>query len=391
MSHPSPWLLPEGIHNTLPAQAQTLETLRRQLLDLYRSWGYELVMPPFIEYLDALLIGTGADLELDTFKLIDQLSGRMMGIRADMTPQVARMEAHQLQRAVPTRLCYIGTVLRTQPQGLSRSRSPLQVGAELYGHAGVASDIEILRLLLATLATVHLTDLHIDVGHVAIYRSLLAQAQLNAEQSEILFDIVQRKAQPELQQCLAEWSIAENLRTPLAHLLELNGNVTVLSQARAVLQTAPPAVHQALDELEQVAVATADNIQFDLAELRGYGYHTGLVFNVYVDGYGDAIAQGGRYDDIGKTFGRARPAVGFSTDLKILAAVGQLSTPSQEAKIYAPANDDAKLQQKINQLRQQGRCVIQALSGQNESAQQMGCQQHLSQRQGQWRVMDITL
>ena len=388
MSHVSPWQLPAGISSALPAQAQSLEFLRRNFLDLYHNWGYELVMPPFIEYLDALLTGTGADLERNTFKLTDQLSGRLMGVRADMTPQVARMEAHQLQRDVPTRLCYIGTVLRTHPKGLSRSRSLLQAGAELFGHAGVASDIEILQLMQASLQTISLPRIHIDIGHVAIYRNLVKQAELNPEQAKQLFDIVQRKDTTELHQSLSQWQIKADVAHWLIELFNLNGDASMLEHARQVFMYADNEIKQALEELQQIAtVVNHPALQFDLAELRGYSYHTGFMFSVYVEGYGDAIAAGGRYDDIGKKFGRARPAVGFSTDLRLLDSLRLDKPPATDNKILAPDSNIPDLLKKVAELRAQGHCVIRALN--KSTADEMDCQSQLERDQrGQWQVVN---
>lgn len=246
------WLLPEGIVELLPEQAQQLEQLRRRLLDSFHAWGYELVMPPLIEYLESLQVGTGNDLDLQTFKLIDQLTGRLMGVRADMTPQVARIDAHILKRDLPTRLCYIGPVLHTRPSGFQRSRAPLQVGAELYGHAGIESDVEILRLMVETLRQAGVEDIHIDLGHVGIYRELVKEAGLSAEQEVTLFEALQRKARPDIDACLAQWSVAQPLRDQLASLVQLNGDRSVLEQARQVFDNAGAGVRAALEDRKSV-------------------------------------------------------------------------------------------------------------------------------------------
>lgn len=387
------WLLPEGIEEVLPPHAQVLEQKRRALLDLYRSWGYELVMPPFIEYLDSLLTGTGDDLDLQTFKLTDQLNGRMMGVRADMTPQVARIDAHQLRRDTPTRLCYMGTVLHTRPKGFAASRAPLQIGLELYGHAGLESDVEVFQLMCKTLDAFEIADLYFDLGHVGLYRGLVKQAGLDAEQEAQLFDTLQRKAKPELSGMLAGWSLDKKVSDMFLVLADLNGDEDVLAKARKVLAQAEASVLQAISELENIAAAIKQRIpkislHYDLAELRGYHYHTGVVFAAFVPGQGQAIAQGGRYDGIGKVFGNARPATGFSTDLKTLLA---LSPPTvvQNAGIFAPYGNDSALLNTIERLRAQGERVVMALPNQQGDAQAMQCDRLLVKQGNDWVVKNI--
>ncbi|NOY62371.1 MAG: ATP phosphoribosyltransferase regulatory subunit [Gammaproteobacteria bacterium] len=384
------WLLPEGVEETLPLQAEHLETLRRRLLDLFYSWGYELVAPPLIEYLDSLLTGTGKDLELRTFTLVDQLSGRMLGVRADMTPQVARIDAHHLKSDVPVRLCYLGEVLHTRPDSAMATRSPLQVGAELFGHDGVESDAEILRLMVATLCAAGLDRIHIDLGHVGIFRSLARAAQLSDVQEKILFEALQRKAIPEIERFLDALPIDDALSEMLAGLANLNGGKVVLEQARSLLKEADASVHDALDSLQQIAAIMRDSapgvtLHFDLAELRGYRYQTGLVFAAFVPGHGQEIARGGRYNQIGKVFGRARPATGFSTDLKTLVALSP-SEAVHSMMIFAPAVDDAALHKVIQQLREQGERVVVELPGQVDGHQQMRCNRMLVQSDQGWQV-----
>src|SRR5512139_46050 len=370
------WLLPEGIEEVLPPQAEQLEVLRRRLLDLFHVWGYKLVIPPFIEYLESLLTGTGNDLDLQTFKLTDQITGRLMGVRADMTPQVARIDAHQLKRDVPSRLCYLGTVLHTRPKGHGATRSPLQVGAELYGHSGIESDIEILRLMVETLRCVGLGKVYLDLGHVGIYRSLMRQLNVDMADEAILFDALQRKAQPEITEWLKHIKLPPNSSGMIAALADLHGDLGVLSEARRVLADAGADVKATLDNLEAIAKAASDlpnvELHFDLAELRGYHYHTGVVFAAFVPGQGQAIAQGGRYDDIGRVFGRARPATGFSTDLKHLLSLVPAQTGALRG-IFAPGDSDPVLDQMIAALRGQGERVIRALPGQQGDALAMGC------------------
>jgi ATP phosphoribosyltransferase regulatory subunit len=389
------WLLPQGIDEALPEEAARLEQMRRELLDLYARWGYRLVMPPFIEYLESLLTGAGHDMGLDTFQLIDQLTGRPLGVRADMTPQVARIDAHQLKQDAPNRLCYMGTVLHTRPDGFGGSRSPLQVGAELYGHAGVESDVEVLCLMLETFHCSGVENVFLDIGHVGIYRGLAAQAKLDDNQEAILFEMLQRKAIPEITAFLAGLDIDHEARGMLATLAELHGGRECLQRAWSVFDRAAEPVRQALDYLQQTVdklqQRKADvNIHFDLSELRGYHYHTGILFAAYVQGQGQEIARGGRYDDIGKVFGRARPATGFSTDLKTLVdlSVKQQSTPASAA-IYAPCSDDAGRLKMIADLRLQGETVIEELPGQSGDARALGCDRLLRQRDGQWLVEGI--
>jgi len=373
--------------------AARLEVLRRDLLGLYSTWGYELVMPPFIDHIESLLTGTGHDLDLQTFKLVDQVNGRTLGVRADMTPQVARIDAHQLKRDVPTRLCYMGTVLHARPDSFGGTRSPLQVGAELYGHAGIESDVEILGLMLNTFSVAGVENVFIDLGNVDIFKGLAQQAKLDQETEASLFEMLQRKAIPEIEQLLAELSIDNNMRNMLTALAELNGDVSVLKTARQQLAKADANVHAAIDYLEKTAeliMARFDNVgfNFDLAELHGYHYQTGVVFAAFVPGSGEAIARGGRYDDIGQIFGRARAATGFSTDLKLL---DNLTTRQfkKDNRVFAPADADQELQNKISEIRSQGVCVVEQLSGQSGDAKAMQCNQQLELVDGAWQVVDL--
>jgi ATP phosphoribosyltransferase regulatory subunit len=387
------WLLPEGIEEVLPPRAEYLEGRRRQLLDLYHVWGYELVMPPFIEYLESLFVGTAHDLDLQTFKLTDQLNGRMMGVRADMTPQVARIDAHQLRRETPTRLCYMGTVLHTRPDGFGASRAPLQIGLELYGHAGVESDVEVFRLMVETLRACDIGNTYFDLGHVGIFRGLAKQAGLSSEQESELFDALQRKAKPEINVMLGQWQLDTSIATMLSALADLNGNDEVLPRAEAVLNKASAEVKAALATLQQMAKAIkqalpAISLHYDLAELRGYHYHTGVVFAAFVPGKGMAIAQGGRYDGIGKVFGNARPATGFSTDLKTLLALAP-ATVVKSAGIYAPYIQDQGLDTLIQSLRAQGERVVIALPGQQGDAKAMQCDREIAKQGKDWVVKQI--
>ena len=385
------WLLPEGISEVLPAEAAALERNRRALIDLFETWGYELVLTPFIEYLESLLTGTGRDLDLQTFKLTDQLTGRLMGIRADMTPQVARIDAHSLHRQGPVRLCYLGTVLHTRPDGFARSRSPFQVGAELYGHAGIASDVEVLCLMLESLRVTGVRDVHVDLGHVGVFRGLAREVGLTGEQEQTLFEALQRKSSPEVEEWLARWDLPARSRARLAALPALNGGPEALAAAEQALAGAGQPVTRCLADLRRVAEAMAERVPavplyFDLAELRGYNYQTGLVFAAFVPGHGQEIARGGRYDEIGKVFGRARPATGFSTDLKTLIALGDAAAPAPRAGILAPWAGDPTLAAAVRALRAQGQRVVYALPGAGENPQELGCTQVLARRDGRWEV-----
>lgn len=391
MSRQDRWLLPEGIEELLPLEAEQLEALRRSLLDLFRSWGYELVMPPLVEYVESLLTGTSNDLDLKTFKITDQLTGRLMGVRADMTPQAARIDAHRLKRTTPVRLCYLGTVLHTLPDGFARSRNPLQVGAELYGHAGIESDLEVLSLMLETLTTTGVPGICLDLGHVGIYRGLVREANLNQEQEKTLFDALQRKAGSEIEELLSSFTLTKTYRQRFALLAGLNGGAEVLEEGRSVLRGASAETLNALEGLCSLAQAVQRRLpetplHFDLAELRGYHYHTGAVFAAYVAGHGQAVAQGGRYDDIGAVFGRARPATGFSADLKTLGSLSSMAAPVAVDAIFAPCMEDAALEAMIRSLRTQGERVLCALPGQEGGAREMGCERELKLDQGSWVV-----
>lgn len=358
MSNADRWLLPDGMSEVLPPEARQIENLRRQLLDLFHSWGYELVLPPKVEFLESLLVGAGHDLGLQTFKLTDQLSGRLMGVSADVTPQVARMDAHSMRSQGAARFCYSAEILRTKPDNLLSSRSPIQIGAELFGVNGLDSDLEIISLMLDSLLLAGAKNLCLDLGHVAIYRALLEQANLTTADEIQLFSLLQQKRLPELTSFLQQWQDDPAMQL-IQELATLNGGAAVIQQAQQVLATAPQAVQTALDELSGLVTALSTNypqlnIYLDLSELRGFHYHTGVVFAAYVPHLGQALAKGGRYDEIGKVFGRARPATGFSTDLKMLAL---LQPPAQAQTPVAVATDllhDPAALEAIQNLRAKG-------------------------------------
>lgn len=385
------WLLPEGVEEILPPAAGHAEILRRNLLDLLDTWGYEFVMPPLIEYLESLLTGVGEDLDLKTFKLTDQLTGRLMGIRADMTPQAARIDAHYLRREIPVRLCYAGPVLRTRPDEFGQAREPWQIGAELFGHAGARADSEVLRLMLALLTRAGFNDLTVDIGHVGIYRALAREAGIDDQNEHDLSAALRRKSQPEIMALLAGWSLPVGSRERLVALSALHGGLEDLQAAQVALAGGSPQVHTALAELIMVATSVQRawpqvRWHFDLAELNGYGYYTGVVFSAFTPGYGQAVAQGGRYDEVGRAFGRARPAVGFSADLRLLLKLQDRAAPSPGA-IFAPNVDDRDLAIKVEQLRIQGERVIEGLKNDEIEAQEMGCDRKLVKQGGRWTVV----
>jgi len=389
------WLLPEGIDEMLSEESRHLEVLRRRILDLFTTWGYELVIPPLIEYMDSLLAGTSPDLDRQTFKLIDPASGRLLGVRADMTPQVARIDARNPDHGSPARLCYLGTVLHAQPDHLAKSRSPMQVGAELFGHSGPASDLEVIRLMLDMLALSGIGDVHLDLGHVGIYRGLAREASLTSQQEAALFEILQRKDGTELKAMLDTLSLDPPHRENLSALIDLNGHGNVPGEARSRLTTLPPDVLAALDDLEWLARHLKTRfphlpLHFDLAELRAYHYQTGVVFAAFVPGCGREIARGGRYDKIGSLYGRARPATGFSADLRIiLSLLAKGSGASSRPSVFAPCCDDPDLHENIRLLRGQGKIVIQGLPDQVGGALEMGCTEELVQSSHGWEIVAV--
>lgn len=390
------WLLPDGMDEVLPPQATRMEALRRALLDLYHRWGYDLVMPPPVEFLDSLLTGTGTDLDLQTFKLTDQLTGRMMGASADVTPQVARMDAHSLKRQGPARLCYCSNVLRAKADQHQGGRSPVQVGVELFGHAGLEADLEILRLALASLATAGAGEIHLALGHIGIYRALVQAADLDRDGERTLFEAIERKSPGETDMLVDSRVADPQLAAMLKALPHLHGGTEVLDEARRVLADAPPAVAAAFDQLQALCDGVSSEhaevtLYLDLADLRGYQYHTGMMFAAYVPGYGQALAKGGRYDDTGSAFGRARPATGFSMDLKLLASLAE-QLPSHDG-IWAPAVENpteaSRLADVVARLRADGERVIQALPEQETGPEVHRCNRRLVRMGDDWQVSPL--
>ncbi len=385
------WLLPEGIEEALPEQAFRLEAARRTIIDLYKSWGYELVMPPLIEYLESLLTGTGRDLDLQTFKLTDQLNGRTMGVRADLTPQVARIDAHRLKQEGPTRLCYLGTALRTRPDGFGGSRSPLQLGAELYGFAGVEADAEIVSLLLETLKITGIQHVHLDIGHVGFLTSLVEHYGFDAPARALFFEMLQRKAVTEIGIWLDQQDLGDADKEALLRLPMLCGSRAVIEEARTLFASTGGEVITALDSLESLVGLLEVNyptvaVNFDLGDMHGFNYETGIVFAAYVPGEGAELARGGRYDGIGKDFGRDRPAVGFSADLKRLMGLSSNTTKDSTRRIFATAEVDRDT---LKNLRTQGNVVVCELQGQAQGAGAMGCGYQLVKSQDTWAVEPV--
>ncbi|MEQ1589974.1 MAG: ATP phosphoribosyltransferase regulatory subunit [Gallionella sp.] len=379
------WLLPEYIQDMLPEEAWRVEAMRAQILDLLRKSGYQLVAPPLLEYEESLLLGGSDDMDLRTFKLVDQLSGRTLALRADITPQVARIDAHLLNRQGVARLCYAGGVLHTQPVGLTRTRELLQIGAELYGHAGIESDVEIQQLMLQSLALIGVQNVHLDLGHVAVFRALVRHATLDKTLESALFNALQSKDSATLQSLTA--ALDTNTRDALRAMPSLYGDCAeVLARARKVLPDYIE-IRTALNDLQaatQQMKTLVTSVSIDLADLRGYHYHTGMVFAAYHAGSHDAIALGGRYDDLGKSFGRARAATGFSMDLRQLYQLLPVQTARQG--VLAPHRDDAALHNEIAKLRASGEVVIVDLLSDAAHRAELQCDRELQLRDGAWVV-----
>lgn len=386
------WLLPDGVEDILPPLAGQIESLRRDVMDTCQRWGYQLVIPPLIEYLESLFTGTGHDLELQTFKLTDQLTGRMMGVRADMTPQAARIDAHTLGQEGITRLCYAGHVLHTRPRHMLTGRTPIQAGCELFGSASEAADLEIISLMLETLRVAGLPSVHLDLAHVAIYESLIGEAGFDRSTSAAIFDAMARKSVPELDQLLGDCP-AGSAGARLRDLARVSGGPEALDEAHRILSGASDNIRAALSQLSQVAGMLQRDFPevsfgFDFCELRGYNYHTGLVFAAYSPGHGDSVAKGGRYDSIGSDFGRARPATGFSLDIRALVALGNHATARRKA-VWAPAQSDAALEQTISELRATD-IVVRALPEDSEvEPSTRGCDRKLVKQGDHWVVQKL--
>jgi ATP phosphoribosyltransferase regulatory subunit len=381
------WQLPAHVEDILPPEAQRVESLRGRLLELFRTHGYQVVMPPLLEYVDSLRVGTGVDLDLRTFKLVDQLSGRQMGLRADITPQVARIDAYLAQREGIARYAYCGSVLHARPAADNARRELLQLGAELFGHPSVQSDIEVQQLMLRALSLAGIGDVHLDLGHVGVFRALVARAGIEPTLESALFAALQGKDVSEVHALTA--AVAAPWREALRRLPDLYGDRGVLEAAARELPPLPE-VRQALEALAAMADATAPGsatLHFDLAELRGYHYHSGVVFAAYTAGHATAIAAGGRYDEVGRAFGRARPATGFSLDLVELSTI--IGTAAVPGAVLAPSGGDPGLLATIDALRAAGEVVVVDLPGEQRPVAELNCSRALVQRDGRWQVQAL--
>ncbi len=377
MSNVDRWLLPDGVEDILPSQAKELEFVRRQLLDLFAAWGYQYVIPPMVEFLESLLTGTGRDLDLKTFKVTDQASGRTMGIRADLTPQVARIDAHVLNRPGATRLCYAGTVLHSQADNMLASRTPVKIGAELFGESNGEGDLEIVSLMVASLQVLKVPSVYLELGDVSIYQELVSLAKLSEPAQEELFAMVQRKAFAEIDQFVSQLSVSGRPVDPaiadlFRQLPSLYGDSSVLQRSKELFAQYPTIINR-LENLEWLVERLAlrfpeVSIYCDLSELRGYNYHTGIVFAAYVAGSAQALAKGGRYDHIGEVFGRRRGATGFDVVLHNLPPeTVSVESSAERVLVRASENaaDDARWQ-KIQALRVDGYVVVESGDLNNE-------------------------
>jgi ATP phosphoribosyltransferase regulatory subunit len=392
MSKENPWLLPEGIEEILPNEAEWLEKQRRIVVDLFLSWGYRLVEPPLIEFLESLLVKNSEAIDLQTFKLVDQLSGRMMGIRTDMTPQVARIDAHSLKSEGPERLCYFGNVLRARAEGINNTRNPIQVGAEIYGDDSIESDLEIILLMLEVLEKIGIKNIHLDIGHAQIFRVICDDAMLDDAQRAILFDIYQRKATTELNSFVEKLSCDAKMKNNILTLATLSGSPEVLEQAKndylknkkiiKALEYLELASHKLLKHKPDL------NLHIDLAECRGFHYETGIVFSVFAEGQGQEIARGGRYNDVGKIFGRARAATGFSMDLKEVMTNLLSGKINIKTAIRAELTNDSKQIETIKNLRENGEIVLFKLDS-DVKDRAIHCDRELLNIDGKWIVQGI--
>ncbi|MFK7890329.1 MAG: ATP phosphoribosyltransferase regulatory subunit, partial [Granulosicoccus sp.] len=392
------WQLPDGVSELLPAEAWRLELLRRSIMDNSFCWGYQLVMPPLIEYLDSLLTGTGEMLNLQTFKIVDQHNGRTLGIRADITPQVARMDAHALRSDLPNRFFYIGTVLRTRTDGAGSSRNPLQFGAELFGHSGMESDVEVIQLMLENVmqSGLGIDNLLLDLGHVGVFRSLIAHACLADDVEKLLFDAVIRGSQPEIWQLLDGSGCDCALKDQITGLMGLSGEYKyTLERAREHFREADPSVQLVLENLQSIIDSVTRffpglDVNIDLSDLRGYRYHTGTIFTLY-DTEGVALASGGRYDAIGEEFGHGRSATGFSGDLLTLSRVCTSGSDNAAASggIWVEACESVEQWQQVQSLRKRGERVLVGLKGSTMRGQDCHCDRKLVQEKGKWRIVPL--
>lgn len=390
------WLLPDGVDELLPQNARVVEQLRRRLLDNISNWGYELISPPMIEFLESLLTGTGNDLNLQTLKVTDQLSGRLMGVRADITPQAARIDAHSLRQQGVTRLCYADAVIHARPAHLLTNRCPMQIGCELFGEASLVADVEVISLMLDTLKLAGLEKVHVDLAHVGIYRGLISEGGFERDTEAAIFDAIRRKSIPELEALLSGDTGNARVAKMLLQLTNASGGIEAVKNLKAIVEGASVEVLNAVEQLELITGQLQQRfpnivLGFDFCELRGYNYHTGLVFAAYYPGYGHSVAKGGRYDAIGKEFGSERPATGFSADLKILAMLTSPDGADSKKGILAPFSNDLALWDTIERLRKTEK-VVQSLSVEgvsHDEAAKLGCDRALVNENETWVVKPV--
>lgn len=386
----NPWILPDGIEEMLPKDARRLEAMRRLLLDTYESWGYDLILPPLVEFKASLLTGVGSDLDSQTLGMTDRLSGRTLGVRADISPQAARIDAHSLDGNGPRRLCYCGTVLKAVPDGPQRSRSPIQIGAELFGVDDIQADAEIIRIMLKTLDLAGVENLTLDLGNVTIFTWVKAQVERELGSADAIIGMMQDKRLPELDAWVAESGLSQETAELVRRLPRLAGDSGILATARELFVGAAP-VLEALEQLEDLANSIATDFPqvrlfFDLGELRGAHYHTGVVFAAYTTGYGAMLANGGRYNEVGRAFGKARPATGFSSDLKTLLRTGNFQLAEKEL-VLAPAANSEVLDNKITELRNKGMRVFSGFESTSKAAaREIGASHMLVEQNGDWHL-----
>lgn len=382
------WLLPENIADILPFEARKVEELRRAMLDVFQGYGYELVIPPMLEFRESLLTGTGGDLDLQMFKLVDQMSGRTMGLRADITPQVARIDAHLLNRSGVTRLCYAGTTLQTKVVPGLDSREQMQLGAEIFGHADWEADLEMMTLMLEVLSLADLGVITLDISHAGLVTELISKIDLDNESKSNLYAALQSKDISTLKDITSQWD--EQSRTSILSLLELSGEAnSVLVNASKILPKSK-SIELMLEDMRRICdllslTNSKPRLNIDLADLRGYQYHTGLMCAAYVEGLPVSVARGGRYDQVGKAFGRSRPATGFSLDIISVARLSKRD--ARKLAVLAPWSDDPALRECIKELRRSGEVVIQLLPGHEQDAQEFQCDRELVSNSGSWKVV----
>ena len=388
MSKDKYWLLPEGVDESLPYEAAGIESLRRLMLDNFSRWGYQLVIPPIIEYVDSLLAGGAEDLDLQTFKVVDRGTGRLIGLRADMTPQLTRIDTHRMPTKSPQRLCYAGPVAHTFSEKFAGSRNPLQIGAELFGHSGVESDAEIITLLVNSLLIANIRSLTLEVTHIGIFRGICAAASFTDEFEDQVLEALVKKDRTSLTEMLQGEGVDSLVMKNLLLLIDLNGDLDIINEARSALSSLPESVSEAIDELAELCdllkqFIPAIELHIDFAELRGYRYHSGIMFAAYVPEMGRSIAWGGRYDGVQKQLGRDRGATGFSTDLRILEQFLE-KDERLETVVIAPSGNDEKLLAAIGKYRGEGYTVIQSLPGQSDEWNQLSIEFRLVPKNGEW-------